>query len=71
MRRLCIIAVMTAAIVLPAFAQSANADARHSRQWQDRLQSQDVISGNRYLGRDPDPNIRFELMRQQNWRKGG
>jgi len=71
MRRRYVLAAMTAVIVLPAFAQSANAQERYPRQRQDRPQSQDVISGDRYLGRDPDPNIRFDLLRQQNWRKGG
>jgi Ni/Co efflux regulator RcnB len=76
MRKLCIIATMTAVLASPACAQSArNAQAQHRAQWQDRPQdrstSHDVQSGDRYLGRDPDPNIRFDLLREQNWRKGG
>jgi len=71
MTRLYVLAAMTAVVMLPAFAPSANTQERHPRQRQDRPQSQDVISGDRYLGRDPDPNIRFDLLRQQNWRKGG
>ena len=69
--RICICIMAAVAVVVCSLAQSAEAQARHPRQWQDRPQSQDVYSGDRYLGRDPDPNVRFDLLRQQNWRKGG
>jgi hypothetical protein len=32
--------------------------------------SHDVYFGGRWLGRDPDPNVRFEILRTQNWRRG-
>jgi hypothetical protein len=31
----------------------------------------DVVVGDRIIGRDPDPNVRFDIMRQQNFRNGG
>jgi hypothetical protein len=72
MRKPCIIATIGLVIASPAFAQSARAaQVQHRAQWQDRATSHDVYSGDRYLGRDPDPNVRFDLLRQQNWRKGG
>jgi hypothetical protein len=30
-----------------------------------------VYTGRRGVNTDPDPNVQFEIMRQQNWRKGG
>jgi hypothetical protein len=62
--------VLAAAIVIaasPALAQSSRkAKAQHSPQ----VQSYGTYGGQkRYT--DPDPNVRFELMRQENWRKGG
>jgi hypothetical protein len=67
MRSLCIAAVVAAAIASPASAQSAR-----KAQTQRALPatSHDVYSGGRWLGRDPDPNVRFEILRTQNWRKG-
>jgi hypothetical protein len=62
--------VLAAAIVIaasPALAQfSHKAKAQRSLQ----VQSYGGYGGQkRYT--DPDPNVRFELMRQENWRKGG
>ena len=31
----------------------------------------DVVVGDSIIGRDPDPNVRFDLMRQKNFRNGG
>jgi hypothetical protein len=31
----------------------------------------DVVVGNRIIGRDPDINVRFDIMRQQNFHNGG
>jgi len=31
----------------------------------------DVVVGDRIIGRDPDPNVRFDIMRQQNFHNGG
>jgi hypothetical protein len=60
--------VLAAAIVIatsPALAQSSR-KAQRSPQ----VQSYGTHGGQkRYT--DPDPNVQFELMRQENWRKGG
>jgi hypothetical protein len=72
MRRFCIVVALVSFVGVPASAQSTrNPQAQRPAQWQDRATSNDVYSGDRYLGRDPDPNIRFQLLREQNWRKGG
>jgi hypothetical protein len=59
--------VLAAAIIIaasPALAQSSR-----------KAQAPQVQSYGGYGGQkrytDPDPNIQFELMRQENWRKGG
>ena len=62
--------IIAAAIIVaasPAFAQSSRkAKAQHPPQ----ATSYDAYGGHkRYT--DPDPNVQFEIMRQQNWRKGG
>jgi hypothetical protein len=68
MRSLCIVATLIAFIASPAFARSAGkAQTRHPSQ----ATSHDVYVGQRRIGTDPDPNVRFEMMRQDNWRKGG
>jgi hypothetical protein len=54
-------------VASPAFAQSAS-KAQKQRSLQPS--SYGAYGGQkRYT--DPDPNIQFEMMRQQNWRKGG
>jgi hypothetical protein len=30
-----------------------------------------MYTSRRGVNTDPDPNVQFEIMRQQNWRKGG
>jgi hypothetical protein len=71
MSRFCIVVAAVSVIVSPAFAQSGrNSQGQRPAQWQDRPTSNDVYSGERYLGRDPDPSIRFQLLREQNWRRG-
>jgi len=67
MSYICIVAVVMAAVASPAFAQSSRkAQAQRSPQ----VQSYGTYGGQkRYT--DPDPNVQFELMRQENWRKGG
>ena len=71
MRRFCIVVAAVCVIVSPAFAQSGrSSQGQRPVQSQDRPTSNDVRSGERYLGRDPDPNIRFQLLREQNWRRG-
>jgi opacity protein-like surface antigen len=60
MKTILALAVLATAIASPAFAQS----------WQP-YGNNTVTSGNRVLGTDPDPNVRFDLQREQNWRNGG
>jgi opacity protein-like surface antigen len=67
MRSVCVAAAAIVVAASPAFAQSARrAQAQRSPQ---------AISADGYGGQkrysDPDPNVRFEMMRQENWRKGG
>jgi hypothetical protein len=61
-------AAMIALIASPALAQSGRkVQPPHSA-----LPSPyGVYSGQRRIGTDPDPNVRFEILRQENWRKGG
>jgi hypothetical protein len=53
------LAVLATAIASPALAQTAQ---RHG---------DTVVSGDKLLGSDPDANVRFDLLREQNWRNGG
>ena len=67
MRNVCIIAAVMAIMASPALAQSERkAQIQHASQ---------AIRYDAYVGKkrhaDPDPNVRFEMMRQRNWRKGG
>jgi hypothetical protein len=72
MNRLWIVAAVVLIVSWPALAQSARGSkAQRPSQSQNPARSIDVYSGDRYLGSDPDPNIRFQLLREQNWRKGG
>jgi hypothetical protein len=66
MRNVCILAAAIAIVASPAFAQSRKAQAQRAPQ----ATSSDPYGGQkRYT--DPDPNVQFDIMRQQNWRKGG
>ena len=66
--RLYIIAAMITMIASPALAQSGRkVQTPHSSP----PSSYGVYSGQRQIGTDPDPNVRFEILRQENWRKGG
>jgi hypothetical protein len=60
-------AALVAIVASPAFAQS-------TRKSQTQRGSQ-ATSPYGYAGQkrftDPDPNVQFEVMRQQQWRKGG
>ena len=58
MRRICLAAMAIILAASPALAQSSR-------------KAQRPLPAYRRIGTDPDPNIRFELMREQNWRKGG
>jgi hypothetical protein len=73
MRIVCIIVTTIALVASPACAQSARkAKAQRLPQAPSyQAPAYGVYSGERRIGTDPDPNIRFELLREQNWRKGG
>ncbi|MEA2958120.1 MAG: hypothetical protein QOJ58_3626 [Alphaproteobacteria bacterium] len=67
MQRVCAIVAVIVVVASPAFAQSAG-----------KAQKQRSLHPSSYGGyggqkryTDPDPNIQFEMMRQQNWSKGG
>jgi hypothetical protein len=72
MRYACVAAAVIATIALiamiasPAFAQSQ----RRAYQRAPQAASPGVYASPR-RNTDPDPNVQFEIMRQQNWRKGG
>ena len=53
---------------LPALAQSRR---KAPTQYAPQATSPGVYTGRRGVNTDPDPNVQFEIMRQQNWRKGG
>ncbi|MGA7487069.1 MAG: hypothetical protein WBW74_09055 [Xanthobacteraceae bacterium] len=59
---------MIAIVASPALAQATR---KAKTQRPPAATSYDVYRGGRRIGRDPDPNIRFEIFREQNWRKGG
>ena len=52
--------------LLPSRSRSAKAYQRAPQ-----AASPGVYAGPRRGNTDPDPNVQFEIMRQQNWRKGG
>jgi hypothetical protein len=67
MRTICILAAAIAIAASPALAQSGR---KAQAQRLPEVPSSDPYGPQkRYT--DPDPNIRFEMMRQQQWRKGG
>jgi hypothetical protein len=58
---------LVAVVASPAFAQSARKGrTQHAPQAAPRYGHE----GQKRFS-DPDPNIQFELIRQQQWRKGG
>ena len=57
MKTLIALAALATASATPALAQQAL-----------RTTPNAVYYGDQYLGADPDPNIRFELRREENWR---
>ena len=70
MKRICIAATvigMVAMIASPAYAQSRR---KAPTQYAPQATSPGVYTGRRGINTDPDPNVQFEIMRQQNWRKG-
>jgi hypothetical protein len=70
MRHVCIavVIVMIASIASPALAQSR----RHAPvQRAPQSAYPGVYPGQGRVNTDPDPNVQFEILRQQNWRKGG
>ena len=65
MRNVCVLAAAIAIAASPALAQSG----RKAQRLPEVPSSDPYGPHKRYT--DPDPNIRFEMMRQQQWRKGG
>jgi len=64
MKALLAAAAIAALIASPAFARSApNVHWQHPPQAPDGAASDDVIAGNKRIGRDPDPWIRNEMLR--------
>jgi hypothetical protein len=55
-------------IASPAYAQSRR---KAPTQYAPQATSPGVYTSRRGVNTDPDPNVQFEIMRQQNWRKGG
>jgi hypothetical protein len=68
MRNLCIVVPVIVILASPAFAQSTR---KAKTQRSPPTMSHDASAGRKGFGTDPDPNVRFEMMRQYNWRKGG
>ena len=66
MKGVCIVIPLIALLASPAFAQSARKGKA-----QRPAHSISAPVGKPRFGGDPDPNVRFEEMRQYNWRKGG
>jgi hypothetical protein len=65
MKNLCILAAAIAMVASPALAESYKAEAQRGPQ----ATSYVAYNGHK-RHTDPDPNVRFEMMRQRNWRKG-
>jgi hypothetical protein len=70
MRHVCIAVViaMIASIASPALAQSRR---KAPPQRAPQATYPGGYTGSGRVNTDPDPNVQFEIMRQQNWRKGG
>jgi hypothetical protein len=68
MTRICILAAMIAIVASPAFAQSSR---KGKAQRAPQAAPYVGYSGQPRRNYDPDPNVQFEIMRQENWRKGG
>ena len=67
MQRVCAIVAVMVVVASPAFTQSVS---KVQKQRSLQPSSYGAYGGHkRYT--DSDPNIKFEMMRQQNWRKGG
>jgi hypothetical protein len=67
-RQFYLVAALIAVIAAPAFAQAAT---RYKAQRPAQATPRDLYYGQRHYHSDPDPNVQFDLMREQNWRKGG
>jgi hypothetical protein len=65
MRSICILAATIAIVAAPPFTQLDRAQAQRALQ-----ASSYGAYGGKKRHTDPDPNVRFEMMRQRNWRKG-
>jgi len=57
-------------IVILASTSSAQPARKAQKQRPSVTTSNEVYVGQRQIGSDPDPSVRFEMLRQDNWRKG-
>jgi hypothetical protein len=62
--------VLAAAIVIAASPALAQSSRKTQTQHSPQVQSYGGYGGQKRYS-DPDPNVQFELTRQENWRKGG
>jgi hypothetical protein len=60
--------VLAAAIVIAASPALAQSSHKTQAQYSPQVQSYGGYGGQK---RSSDPNVQFELTRQENWRKGG
>ena len=67
MKSLCITISLIVVLTAPALAQSARKGKVHRA----IPATSAAPAAQPRFGTDPDPNVRFEMLRQQNWRKGG
>jgi hypothetical protein len=62
-------AALVAIVASPAFAQSTRKS--QTQRGSQATSPYGYAGQKRFTDPDPDPNVQFELMRQQQWRKGG
>jgi hypothetical protein len=70
MTRICIVAAMIVIVASPALAQSSR-KTKTKPQRAPQATPYVGYSGQPRRNYDPDPNVQFEIMRQEQWRKGG
>jgi hypothetical protein len=71
MKRICIAATVIGMVAMIASPASAQSRRKAPPQYAPQVTSPGGYAGRRGVNADPDPNVQFEIMRQQNWRKGG
>ena len=68
MTKICILAAMIIIVASPAVGQSSR---KAKPQRGPQATPYGVYPGQPRRNYDPDPNVQFEIMRQEQWRKGG